>query len=90
MEDQFTCRSGCAACCIAPSISSQIPGLPQGKPAGSRCIQLTDDNRCRLFGRKERPTVCGTLQPSAQMCGASAEEAMAFLAWLESETVPDG
>ncbi|MGL4778393.1 MAG: YkgJ family cysteine cluster protein, partial [Aeromonas veronii] len=22
------CRSGCAACCIAPSISSAIPGMP--------------------------------------------------------------
>ncbi|HNM56919.1 MAG TPA: YkgJ family cysteine cluster protein, partial [Thauera aminoaromatica] len=22
------CRPGCAACCIAPSISSPIPGMP--------------------------------------------------------------
>ena len=39
-------RSGCGACCIAPSISSLIPGMPQGKPAGVHCVQLTDDNRC--------------------------------------------
>lgn len=91
MEEKFcTCRPGCAACCIAPSISSPIPGMPQGKPAGLRCIQLTDDNRCRLFGQKERPAVCGTLQPSVQMCGTVPAEAMAFLTWLEMETVPSG
>ncbi|MCF5019628.1 YkgJ family cysteine cluster protein, partial [Pseudomonas lactis] len=27
------CREGCGACCIAPSISSPLPGMPQGKPA---------------------------------------------------------
>jgi uncharacterized protein len=91
MEEQSCrCRPGCAACCIAPSISSPIPGMPQGKPAGMRCIQLTDDNRCHLFGQKERPAVCGTLQPSVQMCGTDAVEAMAFLTWLERETVPGG
>ncbi|MEZ4830770.1 MAG: YkgJ family cysteine cluster protein [Caldilineaceae bacterium] len=52
------CRIGCGACCIAPSISSPIPGMPNGKPAGVRCIQLTDDNRCKLFGLPERPVVC--------------------------------
>src|SRR5687767_14313051 len=48
--DELACRVGCGACCIAPSISSPIPGMPQGKPAGVRCVQLTEDNRCRLFG----------------------------------------
>jgi len=89
-EKSRTCRPGCAACCIAPSISSPIPGMLQGKPAGLRCIQLTDDNSCRLFGKKERPTVCGTLQPSVQMCGTGPAEAMAFLTWLERETTPAG
>ncbi|HLV28200.1 MAG TPA: YkgJ family cysteine cluster protein, partial [Burkholderiaceae bacterium] len=27
------CRPHCGACCTAPSISSPIPGMPQGKPA---------------------------------------------------------
>jgi len=81
-----SCRSGCAACCIAPSISSPIPGMPQGKPAGIRCCQLTDDNCCLLFGKKDRPAVCGSLQPSVQMCGNSALEAMAFLTKLERDT----
>ena len=30
------CRRNCGACCIAPSITSPIPGMPQGKPAGVR------------------------------------------------------
>lgn len=83
------CRIGCGACCIAPSISSPIPGMPQGKPAGVRCIQLTDDNRCKLFGRPERPAVCVNLRPNTEMCGTSDREAMDFLADLERATVPD-
>jgi Fe-S-cluster containining protein len=82
------CRTGCAACCIAPSISSPIPGMPDGKPAGVRCVQLTDDGRCRIFGRPERPAVCGSLQPTAEMCRGSAAEALAWLAQLEAETKP--
>ncbi|MGK3606278.1 YkgJ family cysteine cluster protein, partial [Klebsiella variicola] len=38
------CRTDCGACCIAPSISSPIPGMPQGKPANPRCIQLSEHN----------------------------------------------
>lgn len=83
------CRSGCGACCIAPSISSPIPGMPGGKPSGVRCVQLTPDNRCRLFNRPERPAVCGSLQPSAQMCGRSAQEALDYLLFLEKETEPE-
>ena len=83
------CRSGCGACCIVPSISSPIPGMPNGKPAGVRCAQLTDDNRCRLFGQPERPSVCTGLRPTLEMCGTSAEQAMAWLAWLNRVTAPD-
>ncbi|HVU14637.1 MAG TPA: YkgJ family cysteine cluster protein [Phototrophicaceae bacterium] len=84
------CRIGCGACCIAPSISSAIPGMPDGKPAGVRCIQLTDDNRCKLFGQPERPAVCSSLRPSEEMCGQSAEQAFAYLIRLEAITQPDG
>jgi Fe-S-cluster containining protein len=80
------CRTGCGACCVAPSISSPIPGMPRGKPAGVRCVQLTADNRCLLFGRPERPAVCQSLRPSEEMCGATAEEAYANLVRLERET----
>ncbi|HRP64512.1 MAG TPA: YkgJ family cysteine cluster protein [Thauera sp.] len=80
------CRPGCAACCIAPSISSPIPGMPTGKPAGMRCIQLDAANRCRLFGDPRRPAVCASLQPAIDMCGDSAAQAMYFLARLEIMT----
>ena len=84
----FECRPGCGACCIAPSISSPIPGMPGGKPAGVRCVQLTDDNRCRLFGQPERPVVCVQLRPSGEMCGETANEALAYLDALELATRP--
>lgn len=82
------CRPGCAACCIAISISTPIPGMPRGKPAGVPCVQLTSDGRCQLFGHPERPAVCSGLQPEPAMCGNSREQAMAFLAALEAETSP--
>ncbi|CAG0934635.1 hypothetical protein TFLX_03605 [Thermoflexales bacterium] len=84
----MNCRIGCSACCVAPSISSPIPGMPDGKPAGVRCIQLTDDNRCRIFGQPDRPTVCNNLRPSLEMCGTTDDQAFTYLAWLEQITRP--
>jgi uncharacterized protein len=49
------CLPHCAACCIAPSINSPLTGMPRGKPAGVRCVQLTDYDRCAIFRRPERP-----------------------------------
>jgi Fe-S-cluster containining protein len=80
------CRSGCGACCIAPSISSPIPGMPHGKPAGVRCIQLDEANRCKLFGKAERPEVCRRLQPQIAMCGENRDDALRILSVLETAT----
>jgi Fe-S-cluster containining protein len=82
------CRPGCGACCIALSISSPIPGLPEGKPAGVRCVQLTEDYRCRLHGLPEMPRVCAALRPSREMCGENRDEALAYLSGLEAATFP--
>ncbi|MCZ8252822.1 MAG: YkgJ family cysteine cluster protein [Hylemonella sp.] len=82
------CRPGCAACCIAPSISSPIPGMPEGKPAGVRCVQLDEGGRCRLFGQPERPAVCASLRPSVEMCGGSADAALMYLKNLERMSQP--
>lgn len=82
------CRQGCGACCIAPSISSPIPGQLAGKPAGERCIQLDQNQRCRLFGDPRRPAVCGQLQPSPEMCGDNRHAALNWLAELEQATTP--
>lgn len=84
----MACRVGCGACCTAPSITSPIPGMPHGKPAGVPCVQLDDQLRCRLFGSPDRPAVCAGLQPSAEMCGTSRQHAMHWLAQLEVATAP--
>ena len=62
--------------------------MPQGKPAGVRCVQLDDADRCRLFGRPERPAVCVSLQPAPEMCGADRAQAVAWLTRLEPQTQP--
>ena len=80
------CRTGCGACCIAPSITSSIPGMPEGKPAGVRCIQLNENNLCRLFGEAFRPAVCGQFQAEQSICGERNEDAMSNLIALETLT----
>ncbi len=82
----LACRPGCGACCIAPSISSAIPGMPDGKPAGVRCIQLDEQNRCKIFGRPERPLVCGSLKPANDMCGTTRDDALQYLIRLDRLT----
>lgn len=82
------CRPDCGACCTAPSITSAIPGMPQGKPAGVPCVQLDEHLRCRLFGQADRPAVCVSLQAQAEMCGGSRTQAMAWLDALEHHTSP--
>ncbi len=87
-----SCRPGCAACCIAPSISSAIPGMPHGKPAGVPCVQLDERLRCKIFGQPGRPAVCGQLQASLEMCGAvddGGQYARIYLTQLETQTRPD-
>lgn len=73
------CRKNCGACCIAASISSPIPGMPGGKPAGIKCIHLMDDMICALYGNPSRPRVCIDFKPDPDFCGNSREEAMRIL-----------
>ena len=82
----MNCRLGCGACCIAPSITSPIPGMPQGKPAGVRCIQLNDDNLCKIFGKSERPELCGRFAATEDVCGTTNEEALWLISSLEAAT----
>jgi hypothetical protein len=60
--------------------------MPDGKPAGQRCVNLTVENLCRLFGRAERPAFCAGWQPTAEICGGGFEEAMRNIAILEERT----
>jgi hypothetical protein len=63
--------------------------MPDGKPAGVRCVQLTEDDRCLIFASGMRPSVCGSLKPSIEMCGCSAGESMQRLAEWERDTRPE-
>lgn len=82
------CRPNCAACCIAPSIHSPIPGMPNGKPAGVPCVQLTEELKCALFGRPERPAFCGGLQADIEMCGENRAQAITWFTEMEVKTRP--
>lgn len=79
----MNCRPNCGACCIIPSISSPIPGMPKGKPAGVRCVQLNDDYSCKIFNAPNRPRVCGGFLPELDICGENRDQAIQTLRSLE-------
>ena len=82
------CRPGCAGCCIYISISSPIPGMPKGKPAGVRCVNLDEANCCRIHGSIDYPAVCRAFSPSEEMCGNDDGHAREYLIALETMTRP--
>jgi uncharacterized protein len=71
------------------SISSAIPGMPEGKKAGVRCVNLLHDNTCKIHDLPEYPSVCRNLKPSPEMCGENEGHAFAYLSRLEELTKPD-
>jgi hypothetical protein len=60
--------------------------MPDGKPAGQRCVQLSAQNQCLLFGSPERPAVCSAFNADEQVCGKTDTEALQLLTWLEQAT----
>jgi hypothetical protein len=62
--------------------------MPHGKPGGIPCVHLLPDYRCALFGKPERPAVCASLRPTEIMCGPNRDEALKYLAELETRTKP--
>jgi hypothetical protein len=56
--------------------------MPLGKPAGVRCIQLTNDFRCAVFNDPSRPEVCKGFKPDVLFCGNTAEAAKKTAEWL--------
>lgn len=85
-NSRHACRESCAACCIAPSISSTTAAMPQGKAAGKACVHLDKNLLCELFATAERPKVCGDFSFDAEVCGTCREEALNNLNWLEAST----
>ena len=80
------CRSDCGACCIALSISTPLPGMPGGKPAGVRCIHLLEDYKCAIYNYSSKPKVCTDFNAEPEFCGSGREEAMKILGSLDSPT----
>lgn len=78
------CRTGCGACCIALSISSEMPGMPEGKPPGVRCKHLLDDYRCAIYNDPSKPWVCSDFKAEPEFCGSDRTEAMNILYSLSS------
>jgi Fe-S-cluster containining protein len=77
----------CSACCIEISISSPIPGMPNGKAAGERCLHLVG-NLCGIFGQPDRPAVCSSFKASQDICGNNYSDAVRLIRWYEKETSP--
>ena len=75
----MNCRENCGACCIALSISSSIPGMPDGKKAGVRCINLKGDYKCAVYNDPVYPKVCSDFNAEPAFCGSDREEAMRIL-----------
>jgi Fe-S-cluster containining protein len=86
LSQTMSCRIGCGACCIAPSISSTLPLHPHGKAAGVRCLHLDAKNTCRLFLSPSRPLICQSFQATLEVCGDTAAEALATLTDWETRT----
>ena len=81
--ENHQCRPDCGACCIAPSISSPIPGMPEGKAMNTKCIQLNENFLCNIFDKPERPRVCRNFKFDIDICGDSQQEAMRIMSELE-------
>lgn len=57
--------------------------MPDGKPAGVRCIHLTKDMQCAIYQDPDRPKVCNEFMADEDVCGNSREEAVDILTALE-------
>lgn len=80
------CRTNCGACCIAPSITSSIPDMPNGKAAGTKCVHLLENMNCALFHSAKRPKVCFDFKPDIETCGSNRDEAILLLTIMENST----
>ena len=59
--------------------------MPDGKPAGVRCIHLSHDLLCSIYHDPEKPDVCNQFKFDPEICGKNAEEAKNNIIQLESK-----
>lgn len=64
--------------------------MPNGKPAGVRCVNLDEGNICKIFGSSERPRVCGGFTAEPEFCGETDDDAMRILSELEASCATSG
>jgi len=60
--------------------------MPLGKPAGERCLHLSEDYACGLWGDPRRPAVCAQFKAEPGFCGSSRNEALQILKSIERAT----
>jgi hypothetical protein len=60
--------------------------MPLGKPAGERCLHLSVDMQCAIFGHPERPAVCGQFKAAKDVCGVDQADAIRLITWWEDAT----
>jgi hypothetical protein len=53
--------------------------MPEGKPAGVRCIHLLINNKCAIYTSSDKPKVCTDFKAEPEFCGSSREEAIRIL-----------
>ncbi len=53
--------------------------MPDGKPAGIRCIHLLDDYKCDIYTYPDKPKVCTDFNAEPEFCGSNRKEAMEIL-----------
>jgi hypothetical protein len=63
--------------------------MPEGKPAGVRCVHLSPENICTIHDQDNYPAVCRNLTPDLEICGTNFREAMELLRDLEELTKPE-
>lgn len=85
-NDFIDCRKGCGACCIHISISSALPNHPNGKKAGERCKNLSNENACLIWDRPDFPDICKRFRAVKWVCGDNADEATINIINLEKLT----
>lgn len=84
----MSCREGCGACCIAPSINEPFYGMPEGKKPGEACIHLGQDMGCQLFGDARRPALCAAFVAEPAVCGDDRAQALAIIGRMEIDSAP--
>ena len=85
-DPEFQCRPGCGACCFFMSISSPLPGHPEGKPSGVACTNLSASWTCKLYDTDQMPEICRKFKGNKELCGINFEQAKTNIIELEKQT----